>query len=188
VVSVRLVKDAPLLSGHKIKSPEDAVDVAGELMCDLDREVVCIINLKADGTPINCHFASIGAINQAIAEPREMFKASILSNASKMILLHNHPSGNLFPSKEDCGMTDRLLRLSELLGIPIVDHIIVGGGNRKYFSFREHCLIENPAIKYASCCKDISVDRFGKVENPKEKTESCTEEKQKAVKKRGKAR
>lgn len=188
VVSVRLVKDAPLLSDHKITSPEDAVDVTGELMCDLDREVVCIINLKADGTPINCHFASMGALDQAMVKPREMFKASILSNAAKMILLHNHPSGNLFPSKEDCGMTDRLLRLSELLGIPIVDHIIVGGDNREYFSFREHCLIENPAIKYASCCEDISVDRFGKVENSEEKTESCAEEKQKAVKKRGKAR
>ena len=106
----------------------------------------------------------------------------------KMILLHNHPSGNLFPSKEDCGITDRLLRLSELLGIPIVDHIIVGGHNREYFSFHEHCLIENPVIKYASCCEDISMDRFGKVENPDKKTENCGEEKQKAVKKRGKAR
>lgn len=172
VVSVRLVKDAPLLSNHKIKSPEDAVDVAGELMCDLDREVFCIINLKADGTPINCHFASMGAIDQAIAEPREVFKASILSNASKMILIHNHPSGNLFSSKEDCGITDRLLRLWGLLGIPIVDHIIVGGDNRKYFSFHEHCLIENPVIKYASCCEDISMDRLGrwKIRRRKQKT------------------
>ena len=182
------VKTSPTISISENKSPEDAVDVAGELMCDLDREVFCIINLKADGTPINCHFASMGAIDQAIAEPREVFKAGILSNASKMIPIHNHPSGNLFPSKEDCGITDRLLRLSGLLGIPIVDHIIVGGDNRKYFSFHEHCLIENPVIKYASCCEDISMDRFGKVENLEKKTENCGEEKQKAVKKRGKAR
>ncbi len=188
VVSVRLVKDAPLLSGHKIESPEDAADVAGGLMCGLDREVVCVINLQADGTPVNCHFASIGTLEQAVAEPREMFKASILSNAAKMIVLHNHPSGNLFPSKEDCSMTDRLLHLSKLLGIPVVDHIIVGGDNREYFSFREHCLINNPVIKYASCCEDISMDRFEKVEKPKEKTENCVEEKKKTVKKRGKAR
>lgn len=135
VVSVRLVKDAPLLSDHRIASPEDAVDVAGELMCDLDREVVCIINLKTDGTPINCHFASMGALDHAIVQPREMFKASILSNAAKIMVLHSHPSGNLSPSKEDCNMTDRLLRVADLLGIPIVDHIIVGGDNKEYFSF-----------------------------------------------------
>ena len=188
VVSVRLVKDAPLLSSHKIESPEDAMDVAEELMCGLDREVVCIINLKADGTPINCHFASMGALDQAIVKPREMFKASILSNAAKIMILHNHPSGSLSPSKEDCNMTDRLLRLSDLLGIPVVDHIIVGGDNREYFSFREHCLMKNPVIKYASYCEDIHADRFGKVENSDGKTQSCGEGKQKAVKKRGKAR
>ena len=66
VVSVRLVKDTPLLSSHKIESPEDAVDVAGKLMCDMNREVFCIINLKADGTPINCHFASMGAIDLSL--------------------------------------------------------------------------------------------------------------------------
>lgn len=103
-------------------------------------------------------------------------------------MLWQEKSVSSLENKEDCGMTDRLLRLSELLGIPIVDHIIVGGDNREYFSFREHCLIKNPAIKYASCCEDISVDRFGKVENPEEKTENFGEEKQKVVKKRGKAR
>ncbi|MCI9080071.1 MAG: JAB domain-containing protein [Lachnospiraceae bacterium] len=86
VVSVRLVKDAPLLSDHTITSPEDAVDVAGELMCGLDREVACIINLKTDGTPINCHFASIGALDRAIVQPKKMFKASILSNAAKIFV------------------------------------------------------------------------------------------------------
>lgn len=90
VVSVRLVKDTPLLSSHKIHNPEDAIAVVGELLCELDREVVCIINLKADGTPINCHFASMGAINESIVSPREIFKSSILSNAAGIIMIHNH--------------------------------------------------------------------------------------------------
>lgn len=161
VVSVRLVKDAPLLSGHKITSPEEAVDVAGELMCDLDREVVCIINLKADGTPINCHFASMGAVDNAVIHPREMFKASILSNAANIILLHNHPSGSLFPSKEDCIMTDRLLSLSALLGIPLIDHIIVGGDHKEYFSFREKGILKNPTMVYATDYHDIDSGRYG---------------------------
>jgi len=90
VVSVRLVRDAPLFSEQKITSPESAIAVVGEFLCEMDREVVCVINLKSDGTPINCNFASMGAINQAIVEPRELFKSAILSNAAQMIMVHNH--------------------------------------------------------------------------------------------------
>lgn len=146
VVSVRLVRNAPIFSDKKITTPEDAVSLVGELLCEMDREVLCVINLKSDGTPINCNFASMGAINQAIAEPRELFKSAILSNAATMILLHNHPSGKLEPSKEDTIMTDRLLKLSVLLGIPLTDHVIVGGDNSRYFSFREKEMLDMPKI------------------------------------------
>lgn len=127
VVSIRLVRSAPIFSDKKITNPKEAVSLVGELLCEVDREVVCVINLKSDGTPINCNFASMGAIDQAIAEPRELFKSAILSNAATMMLLHNHPSGRLEPSKEDTMMTDRLLKLSVLLGIPLIDHVIVEG-------------------------------------------------------------
>ncbi|MCM1497909.1 MAG: JAB domain-containing protein [Clostridium sp.] len=157
VVSIRLVKDAPVLSEHKICTPKDAVVAMGEFMCDMDREVVCIINLKTDGTPINCHFASMGAVNQSIACPRELFKSSILSNAATMILVHNHPSGCLFPSKEDTMLTDKLLNLCDMMGIPLLDHVIVGGDNREYFSFREKEMMKNP---YYSKCTDYKELKF----------------------------
>lgn len=137
VVSIRLVKDAPLFSDHKIVSPSDAVEVIGNFLCEMDREVMCVINLKSDGTPINCSIVSMGTINQTIAEPKELFKTSILSNAAGMILVHNHPSGELKPSKEDIMVTDRMLKLTELMGIKLADHVIVGGDNSQYFSFRE---------------------------------------------------
>lgn len=146
VVSVRLVKNAPLFSDKKITTPEDAVSLLGELLCEMDREVVCVINLKIDGAPINCNFASMGAINQAIAEPRELFKTAILSNAAKMMLVHNHPSGMLEPSKEDTILTDRMLKLTALLGIPLIDHVIVGGDNSRYFSFKEKEMLTMPQI------------------------------------------
>ena len=136
VVSVRLVQDIPLLSDHRICSPEDAIDVIGKYLCDMDREVVCVVNLKGDNTPINCHIASVGAINQTVAHPRELLKSAILSNAASMIIVHCHPSSNLTPSKEDTMLTDRMLKISELIGIPLLDHIIVGGDNSKYFSFK----------------------------------------------------
>lgn len=146
VVSIRLVRNAPIFSEQKITGPLEAVSLVGEMLCEMDREVVCIINLKSDGTPINCNFASMGAINLTVAEPRELFKSAILSNAARMIMVHNHLSGRLEPSKEDTMLTDRMLKLSGLLGIPLSDHIIVGGDNSSYFSFKEKGILTMPKI------------------------------------------
>ena len=159
VVSIRLVKDAPLFSDHKIISPADAVEVVGDFLCEIDREVMCIINLKSDGTPINCNIVSIGAVSQTIAEPRELFKASILSNAAKMIMVHNHPSGSLEPSKQDTMITDRMLKLTDLMGITLQDHVIVGGDNSQYFSFCEKGLLKHPDIYLSTDYKSLE---FGK--------------------------
>jgi len=155
VVSVRLVRDAPLLSDHKVSTPADAVKVVGDFLCELDRETLCIINLKTDNTPINCSIVSIGAVNQTIAEPRELFKASILSNAAQMIIVHNHPSGSLEPSKLDTMITDRMLKLTELMGIKLNDHVIVGGDNSRYFSFYEKGLLEHPKIYLSTDYKTL---------------------------------
>ena len=63
-----------------------------------------------------------------------------------MILVHNHPSGNVLPSREDTMLTDRILSLTDLLGIPLLDHIIIGGSNRSYFSFKEKKMLKRPKI------------------------------------------
>ena len=149
VVSIRLNKDAPLMSGHPVKSPEDAVKLIGQELCEMDREVVCIINLKSDGTPINCTFASMGALDRSVAHPREVLKATILSNASTMIMIHNHPSGNLDPSIEDSILTDRMIKICDLVGVPLVDHIIVGGDNSDYFSFKEKDRLPASNLRYS---------------------------------------
>ena len=66
-----------------------------------------------------------------------------MSNAANMILIHNHPSGNLQPSKEDISVTDRLIKLTGLVGITLLDHIIIGGNNIEYFSMREKKLMRH---------------------------------------------
>lgn len=157
VVSVRLVKDAPIYSEHPFNSPYEVVSVMGDIMCELDREVVCVINLKSDLTPINVHFASMGALNEAMAHPRELFKTSILSNAASMMLVHCHPSGNLLPSKADTMMTDRMNRLCELIGISLIDHVIVGGNNKEFFSFKEKGVITNPRIVFTQDFKSLDI-------------------------------
>lgn len=146
VVSVRLVRDAPIMSETKISSAADVISLVGKELCDMDREVVCVINLRSDNTPVNCHFASVGTLNYAILNPRELLKSSILSNAAGMILCHNHPSGNLLPSETDVRMTDQMQQACSLVGIPLWDHVIVGGDNSRYFSFQEKGLVKNPCM------------------------------------------
>lgn len=150
VVSVRLVRDIPLYSEVEIEKPEEAVSLVGETICGMDREIVCVLNIGSDGRPINCNFASMGALNYATVHPRELLKTSILSNAASMLLIHNHPSQNLSPSKEDVGITDRMQKLCSLIGIPLMDHIIVGRDNREYFSFKEKGIMKNACINYAT--------------------------------------
>ena len=135
MASIRLVKDAPIMSENEIHNPGDAVKLLGEYLCEMDREVLCIINVKTNGIPINCSICSIGVIDQTIAQPRELLKTAILSNAAGMIIMHNHPSGTLNPSKHDTMFTDQISKVCQMVGIPLLDHIIVGGDNSEYFSF-----------------------------------------------------
>lgn len=147
-VSVRLVSDAPMYSDTPIATPEDAVSIVGETLCEMDREVMCIINLRTDMRPINCTFASVGTVASTLVHPREMLKASILSNTSAIIMVHNHPAGTLIPSKDDVSTTDRMQQVCELMGISLLDHIIVGRDNRNYFSFKEKSVIKNHSPCY----------------------------------------
>lgn len=160
VVSVRLVKDAPVFSKTKITTPETAIEALGNVMSDLDREVVAVINLKTDGTPINVNFASVGTINGALAEPRELLKSSILSNAANVIIVHNHPSGNLEPSKTDISLTHRLVEVFSLMGIPLLDHVIVGGDNKEFYSMHEKgTVVFDNHVVYSSILDTLKFQR-----------------------------
>lgn len=145
-VSIRLVKDAPLYSDKPMKNPALVVEALGKELCEMDREVMYIINMKTNSVPINVSLVSIGTLNASLVEPRELFKSSILSNAASIVLLHNHPSGNLTPSESDLQLTARLKMAGEIIGIEVLDHIIVGGDNSKYFSFAENNIM--PSVSY----------------------------------------
>ena len=80
-----------------------------------------------------------GTINKSITHPREIFKEAYRISASGIVCLHNHPSNDTTPSKEDITFTNTLISLGKLQGIPILDHIIVGDNN--FYSFYEHSKI-----------------------------------------------
>ena len=126
-VAVRLVRTRePLMSDEVFDSPDSVVRALSEQMRDFDREVLGVINLDNRMRPINVSFVSAGSVNGTLSHPREILKAAILSNAANMMLIHNHPSGYLIPSKMDVQITDRMIQLCDLVNIPLLDHIIVG--------------------------------------------------------------
>lgn len=83
----------------------------------------------------------MGTVNRSIVHPREVFKNAYLCSASGIICIHNHPSGDIHPSKEDIRLTNSLVELGRMNGIPIIDHIIIG--NDYYYSFYEEGEIVN---------------------------------------------
>ena len=149
-----MVKEPPLYSAEPVNSPQAAVRLMSETLKGYDREVLAVVNLRNDLKPINMNIVSIGTLNQSLAHPREILKSIVLSNAGSVMLFHNHPSGNLAPSQEDISLTDRMSKLCELLGTPIVDHIIIGNDDR-YYSFRENSILKIPPLEYARDVTDL---------------------------------
>lgn len=155
VVSVRLVKDAPVISNEPLNNPDKVVEAVGEFLSEFDREAICVINLKSNLSPINMSVASVGTLNCAVSHPRELMKSSILSNAAYIMLVHNHPPGDVTPSEEDVKMTDKLNRICKLMEIPLIEHIIIGDG--KYFSFNQQKMLKNPDLKLESDINKIDL-------------------------------
>ena len=137
VVNVRLVKEPSLYSETPIRDTDDVVQVMARELAQFDREAFCVLNMNTNGTVINMSVVSLGTLDSAIVSPREVYKSSILSNAASIIVLHNHPSGNISPSREDRLVTKKLIRAGNDLDIPVVDHIIVGGASGELYSFKE---------------------------------------------------
>lgn len=78
----------------------------------------------------------IGTLDYSVVHPREVFKEAVLVSASSIICVHNHPSGNVIPSKNDFEITKRLVSIGDMLGIKVIDHVIIG--SEKYYSFLEN--------------------------------------------------
>lgn len=125
VLKIKCIRETPLKYGS-IQTQVNAAKVIRDFIGDSDREnfVVLLLNQKNEINGIN--LVSVGTLTTALVHPREVFKAAILANAACIIIGHNHPSGDTEPSKEDFAMTKQLKAAGKLLGIPVLDHVIVG--------------------------------------------------------------
>jgi len=99
-----------------------------------------VILLDTKNQVIRVETVAVGTLNSSGVEPREVFKNAIRYSAAAVILVHNHPSGDPTPSREDVTLTRRLLQVGELVGIEILDHIIVG--DNKYVSLKAEKLLK----------------------------------------------
>ncbi|RBP46715.1 RadC family protein [Garciella nitratireducens] len=118
-----------------IKSPLDVVDYLMEEMRYCMEENFNVVLLDTKNRVISVENITKGIVNASLVHPREVFKIAIRKNSTSVILVHNHPSGDPTPSKEDRAITIRLIKAGEIIGIHVLDHIIIGDGH--YLSFKE---------------------------------------------------
>ena len=115
---------------RKITGSADAIDYCEEefkrLITDAHREEFHIVCLDTKNQVIDCHQISVGTLDASLVHPREVFRPAIKDAASSIILLHNHPSGDPTPSREDHAVTRRLEEAGGIVGIDVLDHIVLG--------------------------------------------------------------
>ncbi len=118
----------PRKARPSIGNPGDIVNLFMEKMRYYKKEHFCTLLLDTKGKIIEEVEVSVGDLNSAPVHPREVFKQAVKRSAAAVVLIHNHPSGDPSPSKEDLDMTVRLTESANILGISIIDHIIIGDG------------------------------------------------------------
>ncbi|WP_285878375.1 DNA repair protein RadC [Domibacillus indicus] len=118
-----------------IRSPEDAANYMMEEMRFLSQEHFVALYLNTKNQVMHKQTLFIGSLNASIVHPREVFKEAFRRSAASIVCLHNHPSGDPSPSREDIDVTKRLVECGKILGIDILDHLIIG--EKKYVSLKE---------------------------------------------------
>lgn len=128
------------INNLKIKNSEDVYYYFKDIFYDLKQEYFYSLYLDNKKKIIGEKLLYIGTINASVIHPREIFKYAYLMSASFIICIHNHPSGDSTPSKEDTKFTTNISKLGIIQGIPVIDHIIIGKNN--YYSFCEKKLFK----------------------------------------------
>lgn len=122
-----------------IKAPQELAEIFIPLLRDEIKEKFFVICLSAMNKVIKYDIVSVGSLTASVVHAREVFKVAIECNSASVILMHNHPSGNLEPSNEDIQLTRKLIEAGKILDIQVIDHIIIAGDS--YTSLTEKRLI-----------------------------------------------
>lgn len=141
VFTVKLVKESGKLyelDTKTVRSPRDGADIIKTVLNtdELPNEHFIMLSLSTKNEVIGFHTIFVGSLNASIVHPREIFQQALLNNAASIIVAHNHPSGDPTPSQEDIHVTRRLVEAGKILGIELLDHLILGHGD-KFVSLKE---------------------------------------------------
>lgn len=140
IVTVKMEKVKSMLVDNKqVSSAKDVYEIVKTYLDGADREHLVLLTLNTKNVINSITTISIGSLNSSIVHPREVFKTAILTNASSIIMAHNHPSGDPTPSREDINITERIREGGKLLGINLLDHIIIGDDS--FISLKEKVLV-----------------------------------------------
>jgi DNA repair protein RadC len=131
----RRISHQRLREGDAIRSPEDVFRHFHTRLRDASQEHFCVLLLDGRHRVLGEEVVSLGTLTASLVHPREVFRPAIRASAAALILVHNHPSGDPEPSPEDRTVTERLARAGELLGVPVLDHVVVA--ERGFRSLRE---------------------------------------------------
>lgn len=124
---------------YKIEHPVHAYHLVKDSLLAEKRELLVVIMLDAKGCVIGQQVVAIGTLTRVPAHPREVFYPAIRHKAASLILVHNHPSGDLMPSKQDRDITRKLIDAGQVIGIPVHDHLIIS--EHGYLSLRQKGLV-----------------------------------------------
>jgi len=127
------LKDEPLV---RAGTPQEAWLALLSKILDADVEKFFCLSLNTKNKIKKIDLVSVGTVNEAIVHPREIFRPAIKNNASAIIIAHNHPSGDVSPSKEDIETTERRFEAGKIMGIQMLDHLIVT--ENAYYSMKEN--------------------------------------------------
>ncbi|MBQ7890222.1 MAG: DNA repair protein RadC [Erysipelotrichaceae bacterium] len=129
-----------MIESDSLSNPDAIVHWCRLKLGSLSQENFLVIFLNVRNKVLGYKVLFTGTVDSAIVHPREVFKEAINASSSKILLVHNHPSGHLEPSPQDLMITDNLCSAGKMMKIPVVDHLIVS--NTDYFSFKEHGILD----------------------------------------------
>lgn len=121
---------------YQIDRPRDVAAYLSDFMFGYEQEHFLTLLLDTKNRVMKCTEVSVGTVDAAIAHPRDVFVQAVRQGASAVIVAHNHPSGDATPSKEDIQTTKRLEAAGDILGIPLLDHLIIVDDVDEFFSFK----------------------------------------------------
>ena len=128
-----------------VSNVDDLARAVRAVLADADRETFVVLHLDTKHNVMSAEVVAVGTLSATLVHPREVFKGAILANAARVALGHNHPSGDPTPSPEDHALTRKLIEAGQILGVPVVDHVVVGDGTGRHVSIRE----QRPSLEWA---------------------------------------